>query len=153
MATGNETSGKVPINGNGGTGDHIGEFDAWNMVKGLDAEKSYPSGKKSRRTDVPMIKVDDIIDNKITLTNRKENNPPNPKIQDVFILKIDMQGFEPVISSGLVESIEMKEIYFILFEYWPRSMELFSSSDTKCAKSVTILKQLNAAKYKLYDLR
>lgn len=152
MAAGNETGGTVPFYGSGGTGDHIGEFDAWNMVKGLDAEKSYKRKKKSRRTDVPMIKVDDIISNRIIPTNRKEDDQPNPKIQDVFILKIDTQGFESAVFSGLVESIAMKKIHFILFEYWPRGMDLLSSSDTKCAESVAILKQLDAAKYKLYAL-
>jgi len=153
MAAGNATGATIPFFGNGGTGDHIGEFDAWNMVKGLGKEKDYPDHKKSKRTDVSMVKIDDIIRNRITPTSRKENDPSNPKIQDVFALKIDTQGFEPAVFSGLIESIEMKKIHFILFEYWPKGMDLLSNSDTKCAESVAILKQLDAAKYKLYALR
>ena len=73
--------------GNGG--DHIGEFDAWNMVKGLEEEKDYPREKKSERTDVPTVKIHNIIDNRIVHTKRGENDPSNPKIQDVFALKPD----------------------------------------------------------------
>ena len=75
--------------GMGGTGDHIGEFNAYNMSKGLEGGKDYPREKNSKRTDVPMVKIDGIINNSIGPTNREENDPSNPKIQDVFVLKVD----------------------------------------------------------------
>ena len=55
VAAGNATGATVPFFGTEGTGDHIGEFDTWNMVKGLEGEKDYLREKKSKRMNVPNL--------------------------------------------------------------------------------------------------
>lgn len=149
MAAGNVSDVTIPFYAAGSTGDHVGNFDVWNMKDFTETEKDQHT---QYRHDVAMIKLDDLIDNKVTPTNRGGNALPNSKIQNVFALKVDTQGFEPAVFSGLRESIKLRKIDFILFEYWPKGMDLLSSSNTTCFEPVAILKQLAAAGYTLYAL-
>jgi len=149
MAAGNASNVIVPFRDMKRKNDHVGDFDLWNMTNGNELENSIY--KRKRYSEVVMIKLDDLIENKITPTDRGENIAIDSKIQDVFILKVDTLGFEPEIFSGLMRSTKLKKIDFILFNYWPKGMDLQSHS-AKCVKSVAFVKQLHDAGYKLYTL-
>lgn len=42
----------------------------------------------------------------------------------VHLLKVDTQGFEPYVFSGLARSILFAVVDYIIFEFWPRGMDL-----------------------------
>jgi len=160
VAAGNTTGTTIPFTSVGSTGDHIGDFDTWTMK----ARPENTADVSSRTTiDVPMVTLDDIIANKIIPTDSYYNNNDNDdtkqtnndKIDEIYSLKVDTQGFEPSVFSGLTSSIEQHKIQYILFEYWPKGMDLLSHSnlETKCEASTAILVQLAKAGYTLYPLR
>mmetsp|Transcript_23762 Transcript_23762/g.29226 ORF Transcript_23762/g.29226 Transcript_23762/m.29226 type:complete len:474 (+) Transcript_23762:845-2266(+) len=152
----------------GGTGDHVGEFDMWNMKPGKMPDE-FPPEKRGEVIKVPSIKMDDLIlynkvqpfelqimnHPKLGKGNKKKAKaffPPPPKIDQVFALKIDTQGFEPSVFSGLSESIEQHKIQYIMTEYWPKGMDLIGKRSDQCELSVGILNSLADAGYKLYAL-
>lgn len=44
------------------------------------------------------------------------------------MLKIDTQGFEPLVFSGLKRAIQERRIDFIITEFWPKGMDLMMST-------------------------
>jgi len=69
----------------------------------------------------------------------------------VFVLKVDTQGFEPVVFSGLSESLKLHKIKYILMEYWPRGMDLQNGKQDACVAADLLSKLVNAG-YTLYAL-
>jgi len=172
-AAGSESGKTLDFFTTGGTGDHVGEFDMWNMKPGKMPDE-FPPEKRGEVIKVPSIKMDDLIlynkvqpfelqimnHPKLGKGNKKKAKaffPPPPKIDQVFALKIDTQGFEPSVFSGLSESIEQHKIQYIMTEYWPKGMDLiggqFSKDSTQqCKLSVEILNTLLDADYTLYAM-
>merc|ERR1719223_586695 len=66
------------------------------------------------------------------------------------MIKIDTQGFEPTVFSGLTESLNNHRIQFIRFEYWPKGMDLMAGRDTKCDTVLNLFKKLLNAGYTLH---
>lgn len=96
------------------------------------------------------MKIDDIISSNITPTN-KQNNLIGPKVDDVFMIKIDAQGSEPAVFAGLSDSIREKKIHYILFEYWPKGIDLIEDKNENCVAPVQILEKLISAGYTIYS--
>jgi hypothetical protein len=71
--------------------------------------------------------------------------------QHAYLIKVDVQGFEPQVFQGLKETIMAHKVDYILFEYWPKGIDLMSDSMGEC-KAVAILEQLAQAGYHLYAL-
>mmetsp|Transcript_54850 Transcript_54850/g.66085 ORF Transcript_54850/g.66085 Transcript_54850/m.66085 type:complete len:197 (+) Transcript_54850:2-592(+) len=106
----------------------------WKMEK-LDGAKS------EHIVEVESVRLDDVISNNISPNN------------DIWIAKIDVQGYEPFVFQGLSESIQRRRIKFILFEYWPKGMDLQGNdNDNICESSVNILNRLVDAGYILFAL-
>ena len=99
----------------GGTGDHVGEFDVWNMKAGKPSDEKLLK-KQGKTVQVPSIRLDDVVE-KID--------------KDVFVMKIDTQGFEPAVLSGLTESLRLHKVQFLLMEYWPAGIDLMSGKPEK----------------------
>eukprot|EP00586_Coscinodiscus_wailesii_P017364 CAMPEP_0172492868 /NCGR_PEP_ID=MMETSP1066-20121228/24126_1 /TAXON_ID=671091 /ORGANISM="Coscinodiscus wailesii, Strain CCMP2513" /LENGTH=296 /DNA_ID=CAMNT_0013262715 /DNA_START=120 /DNA_END=1010 /DNA_ORIENTATION=- len=132
----------------GGTGDHVGKYDMWKMVELEDGDKGGSfEEKKTKTVQVKTIKVDDIIQHNITTKG----------LDSVFVLKVDTQGFEPSVFMGLQNSIKEHRIHYILFEYWPKGMDLVSKDSVgkkmdRCTVPVSILEALISAGYQLYAM-
>jgi len=126
------SEGTVDFKSSGGTGDHVGEFDMWRMKKTTDTN-DMKGGKIVR---VPQVRLDDIV-------SKQEDG--------VFVLKVDTQGFEPVVFSGLSESLKQHKIKYILMEYWPRGMDLQAGKQDACV-AADLLSNLVEAGYTLYAL-
>jgi hypothetical protein len=150
VAAGAESGVMLEFTSEGGTGDHIGKFNGWSMNK-----ENTDVGDKSSFVQVPSLKVDDIIiSNKVKPSNpaalEKGSHPP--KIDNLWALKIDTQGYEPSIFKGLKESIKQHKIQYIITEYWPNGMALVQDSPDKCDLAVSMLTDIASAGYTLYAL-
>ena len=173
----------------GGTGDHIGEFDMWNMKAG-PMPSDFPDDKKGEIIHVPSVRIDDVIlpvghqgqnqgQNKYQAVRPDSNVDGGPKgevqiIDEVFAMKVDTQGFEFKVFEGMKESIKQHKIQYLLFEYWPKAMDLIAGAIDKsssinssggvsdgdngaagldrCEVAVNMLDMLVDAGYKLYAL-
>ena len=139
----------------GGTGDHVGEFDMWNMKPGKEPD-DFPENKKTKMVKVSSVRVDDIIlDNSVKAEQIPglEDVPPPPKIDHVHAIKVDTQGFEPNVFAGLKESIKQQKIDYVLTEYWPNGIGLLNYDiRDKCEVAVEMLTTLIDSGYKLYAL-
>lgn len=128
---------RLPFRATGGTGDHVGEYDMWNMEK--DHSKNEGRyGKRGKIIQMPTKSLDDFIANDL-------------EGDKVHMLKIDVQGFEPEIFSGMEESIEDASIDYIIFEFWPRGMDLHEDTKDQCSGHKNI-DRLVASGYTLYAL-
>lgn len=155
MAAGSETGNMLEFKSAGSTGDHIGNFDMWNMKVG-NADPDLPASKKGDIVKVSSLKIDDLIYNRGNYISKfdglSSDPPPPPPIDDVFAIKIDTQGYEPEVFSGLTESIKNNKIKYVLFEYWPNGMALLNNRTDKCEFATQILTNLVSAGYTLHAL-
>ena len=94
---------------------------------------------KEEVAEVPMMRLDDVVS----------------KFDGAFLIKVDVQGFEPEIFRGLSESIANHKVQYMLLEYWPRGMDRMASSPdaNKFQVSVQLLKELADAGYTLFQLK
>ena len=133
-----DTRTTVDFSSGGGTGDSVGNNNVWEMTRG------DPSVKLQNTVQVEVVPLDDIIYESI------------PSDQDIFLVKIDTQGFEPNVFSGLAKSIKASKIEFVLFEFWPKGMDLMAPTEfnveNRCKSAVKILRNLKQAGYKLYTM-
>ena len=160
VAAGAESGIMLDFTSTGTTADHVGKFSMWTMKKEemSDAEAeaaNIPKWKIGTTVQVPSLKVDDlIISNTVKPSNSaalsKGSHPP--KIDNVWALKIDTQGFEPSVFKGLKESIKQHKIQYIITEYWPNGMALLHDSPDKCDLAVSMLTDIASAGYTLYAL-
>ena len=145
VAAGNTSGGTLDFTSTGSTGDHVGTGDVWTME-----ESKHTSDVDKDVVQVKSVRMDDIIKGKIepswTSVPKGSALPSN----SVFMLKIDTQGFEPTVFSGLTESLNQHKIQFILFEYWPRGIDFMAGSRTKCDVVVNLLNTLIDFGYTLH---
>ncbi len=154
MAASSTTGIQLEFSGNGGTGDHVGS-----PITELSAAEKQ-SANSQADTTVSSVAIDDIIYNRVQPTEKTIDGTAHSPINKIFALKIDTQGYEPSVFSGLQKSIQEHKIDFIITEYWPKGMDLMlgasgsgSGSEfqkDKCVMSVNILKLLHNAGYELY---
>jgi FkbM family methyltransferase len=131
VAAGGSSEGSVPFTHSGGTGDHVGEHNMWTM------ENERPAvDEKAEVIQVPSIRLDDIVKN---------------QTDGIFLLKVDTQGFEPAVFSGLTESLKTHKIKYILTEYWPRGMDLLAGKKDVCV-GAQLLQEFTEMGYTLYSL-
>lgn len=135
------TSGQtIPFHSTGGTGDHVGEYDMWQMKKKFERTSDADLKKRGTIVQVPTVRLDDFIAGD-SIDGEK-----------VFLLKVDTQGFEPSIFQGLETTIQGASVDYIIFEFWPRGMDLLSDTSNECIGH-KVLDQLLAAGYTLYALK
>jgi Methyltransferase FkbM domain len=92
---------------------------------------------------VPSIRLDDLIGEKLSDGDR------------IFVLKIDTQGYEPAVFAGLEKSVfEKARIDYILFEYWPKGMDLMTTGDIdkRACVAAELLEALQEAGYTIFAL-
>lgn len=129
VAAGASGGGTLPFTASGGTGDHAGGHDMWAMT-----EAAAPGGT-AEVIDVPAAALDDLV----------------PAGEGVFLAKIDTQGFEPEILRGWGRALSSRRVRHVLFEYWPRGIDLLGGTPGQCA-AVHMLESLVRAGYTLYAL-
>ncbi len=129
VAAGSTTGRILDFHSGGGTGDRVGHVDVWKM-------EQNPQDEPTAMTQVQEMRIDDIV-----------MKQPN----GAFLIKVDTQGFEPNVFSGLEQSLQTHKAKFILLEYWPKGMDLMTSTIGNCT-SVQVLQTLSRAGYKLYQL-
>lgn len=154
MAAGATTGDMIDFKFSGGTGDHVGNFDVWNMKPG-DEGDDIPKHKRGKLAKIQSIKLDDIVYNKISETSKLDglnHGQDIPQLEEVFAAKIDTQGYEPKVLEGLKESIANHKIKYILLEYWPKGIDMINNSQESCKVPVDMLLNLQSAGYKLFAL-
>ena len=183
-AASSESGHDLPFVGAGSTGDHVGDYDMWNMQPGPPVDPALLA-KQGTTILVPTIRLDDIIANVTTTTNKRTattssslSSSVSPFVQtdpSIYLIKVDTQGYEPFVLQGLSHSFATKQVQFVLMEYWPRGMDLISSSSSNsrssnsndanndrtkndhtksnaCTASTEVLRQLVQYGYTLYAL-
>eukprot|EP00558_Chaetoceros_sp_UNC1202_P010064 CAMPEP_0197240838 /NCGR_PEP_ID=MMETSP1429-20130617/7042_1 /TAXON_ID=49237 /ORGANISM="Chaetoceros sp., Strain UNC1202" /LENGTH=247 /DNA_ID=CAMNT_0042700563 /DNA_START=1 /DNA_END=744 /DNA_ORIENTATION=+ len=151
MAASSQSGQQLEFTSSGSTGDHVGGgFDGWLMKK---VPYDPTSSNKDEKVTVNSVRIDDIIHNKIGPTDvfgvEKDSLVP---IDRLFFLKVDVQGFEPHVFSGLTDAIREKKMDFILMEFWPKGMDLVNDAEEKCILGANILQQLYDSGYKLFSM-
>jgi len=156
VAAGAESDKSLDFYSTGGTGDHVGEIDMWNMKIGPMPD-DWPEDKRGSMVKVPSVQLDDIIYRNKIKPNHVEgfdtSEDLSQPIETVYALKVDTQGFEPSVFAGLKESINAHKIQYIMTEFWPKGMGLMGHKmDDPCSIAVEMLDTLNNAGYKLFAL-
>ena len=131
--------------GAGSTGDHVGSVDVWNMKVQEPQADTDSATKDPNMVQVPSVRLDDLLKNDMKLGVEER----------VFLAKIDTQGHEPEVFEGLSEWVfQKRQIDYILFEYWPKGMDIMNTGDTSRMTCVAakLLHDLHAANYTLYAL-
>ncbi len=164
VAAGDKSDTMLKFHHEGGTGDHVGKFDMWKMKSASisdDYEESLISTDHEpgdTTIEVPSVKLDDVImRSKVKPDSNFVGGSKGPihTIDEVFAMKIDTQGFEPNVFAGMKESIQNHKIKYILFEYWPKAMDLIAGElggHNQCNIAVNLLNMLTDAGYTLYAL-
>lgn len=153
MAAGANSGETLQFTSAGGTGDHIGAgIDVWNMIRLPETSTST-----NDITEVKSISIDDIVFNDVipttTFGSRKERNDNGVLSHHLYMLKIDTQGFEPLVFSGLQRAIQEHRIDYIITEFWPKGMDLMMSTPACESGAVEVLNTLHDAGYTLYSTR
>lgn len=156
MAAGSSTGLSLPFISDGGTGDRIASNQETGGVE--DGNKVI----------VKSVALDDIVNNnKVTPTNDYTDKTESSTIDRIFLMKVDTQGFEPHVFSGLTKSLPEHKIDFIFMEFWPKGIDnmMMMSNDEDfhkpclkeepymCIESVKLLQVFLDAGYKIYGLR
>jgi FkbM family methyltransferase len=139
-AAGQTSDASVDFVGTGTTGDHVGDFDVWNMKAGKPQDEALAK-KQGDVMKVSTIALDDIIHK-----NLKDGE------DKAFLLKVDTQGYEPAVLSGLTKSLASRKVSFVLLEYWPAGMDLIMSQPSGTCVAATLVQQLLDAGYTVYAL-
>ncbi len=174
MAASDKTGLDLEFTSEGGTGDHVGGggVNMWTMTKDAPVasvgDKDDAVNKNASTVMVKSVALDDVIYNKVhpsidyaLMENNNQGDAVKSRsavddIDKLFLLKVDTQGHEPSVFSGLKKSIQDHKIDFIMTEYWPKGMDFMNDSmgrDTECQKSVGILKFMYDAGYTLYTMQ
>ena len=150
MAAGSSTGIDLEFSSSGGTGDHVGgAIDIWHMEKLADAQQPAHESKVT----VKSVAIDDIIaDNIVEPTNDYAGRGKNNRIDNMFLVKVDTQGFEPAVFSGLTKSIAEHKIDFLITEYWPKGIDFMNDMTDKCVKPVAMLEMLASNGYTLFAM-
>jgi Methyltransferase FkbM domain len=169
MAASSESGHEIPFVGSGGTGDHVGEYDMWNMQPGKPNDPALMA-KQGDTIHVPTIRLDDIITNATTRTiPTTTTTSPSEVVRtdpSIFLIKVDTQGYEPFVVQGMSNSLAKQQIQFVLMEYWPRGIDLISSNSSSheaasphnisnnnaCTASTEVLQQFLQYGYTIYAL-
>lgn len=134
VAAGSEET-VVPFVSSGGTGDHVGKLDMWKMEAIPDGDqdtKGTVIEVQSRRLDVLLADMDEKL---------------------IYLLKVDTQGFEPAVFSGIDALLSNHKVQYVLTEYWPRGMDMIAGKPERTCWGVTaVLQKLVRYGYRLYAL-
>lgn len=100
-----ETSGiTVPFRSVGSTGDHVGAVQ-------LGDGKAEPGGSKGETlVKVSTISLDDFVGQL-------------PTTEELFLIKIDTQGYEAQVFSGMAKLLDNARPTAVISEWWPAGMQ------------------------------
>ena len=133
----------LPLNSEGGT-----RYDTRNTKN--EPNHGPMSDTERKRAIVKSIAIDDIIDNKVVPTTSFAPEEESREIDKLFLLKIDMEGLEPIVFSGLTKSIKEHKIDYLITKYWPKQIKFMHDVTEECVKPVEMLKLLADNGYSLY---
>mmetsp|Transcript_16888 Transcript_16888/g.31986 ORF Transcript_16888/g.31986 Transcript_16888/m.31986 type:complete len:390 (-) Transcript_16888:133-1302(-) len=153
MAASSESGVDLKFHSGGGTGDYVGDgVDVWHMKK-IPRDVSSPVGQDIKSVIVKSVAIDDIINEKVAPTIDYTDKTENQNHLDkMFAIKIDTQGFEPSVFSGLVKTIQEHKVDFIMTEFWPKGIDFMNDSTEKCQKPVEILQLLAKNGFQLFAM-
>ena len=129
-------------------------MDMWTMTK-KEPEQHGKAWLASKIEPflVKTVSVDDIIDNKVKPTVDYSEGE-GKKVDKMFLVKIDTQGYEPEVLKGMKKSISEHKIDFIITEYWPKGMDFMHGvkNEERCEKPAQMLKFLLDSGYILFAM-
>jgi FkbM family methyltransferase len=119
-------------------GEKTGEFVQFKSKGGTgDSVLPLKVSNSSFVVNVPTLRLDDLVAN-------------ISGCDGIYLLKIDTQGYEPMVFKGLQSSLERLAIDFIIFEFWPRGMNQFVHENGTTCIGADLLMSLLRIGYKLY---
>ncbi|KXS18394.1 hypothetical protein M427DRAFT_132751 [Gonapodya prolifera JEL478] len=121
LAMGAQPDGELEFHGAGGTGDHAGSLNEGE----IDAY---------RNTKFDMIVKSTNLD-----TFLKDN------ADDIFMVKIDTQGFDGFVLQGMNELLTNQRIQYVIIEFWPIAMK---RAGQPCRETLEYISQF---KYRAYE--
>lgn len=133
---GPDSSSTLEFAASGGTGDHVGNADVWNMEFKPPTDPNL-AAKQGQMVQVKSIAIDDVIE---------END------LQVRVIKVDTQGFEPAVFSGMIKSLQNYKIDYVLMEFWPAGMDLMAEKAPKTCTAARLLETLGNLGYHIYAL-
>jgi len=71
----------------------------------------------------------------------------------VHLLKVETNGHEADIFAGLEKSLKAGAIKYIIFQFWPRGLELMTSMTNTCLTGTGLINDIVAAGYSLHALQ
>lgn len=153
MAAAAESDKMLPFMSGGFPEDHVGKLMDVHTMSWVEAEKHGKHWLASEIEPflVKSVAIDDIIENKVKPTIDYGHGE---KIDHMFVLKIETQGYEPEVVKGMKRSIEMQKIDFVIMEYWPKLIDFMHESpkNERCKKPAEMLKTFIDSGYTLYAL-
>jgi len=113
-------------------GDNNGRGGGKNRGRTRVAIDAHPSDG-GQPTEVPSLMLDSIL---------RDRN-----ISHVYLVKIDVQGFELEVLRGLVRALREQRVLYVLLEFWPRGMNKHGLDAHE------VLQLLHGHGYTLFDTR
>ena len=55
-----------------------------------------------------------------------------------YLLEVDTQGYEISIFAGLTSALDAGAIAYIVFEFWPRGMDLMADMEGTCSPGILL---------------
>jgi len=97
---------------------------------------------------VTSLKMDTFFQNAIKPTY---NSLPHSDFQeDIYAVKVDVQGYEPAVFHGMKNAIQSRKIQYILTEFDPSLIEQVNNYPDKCRQSIQFLTEAYQAGYIIY---
>ncbi|KAJ3342670.1 hypothetical protein HDU93_001650 [Gonapodya sp. JEL0774] len=121
LAVAAEPEGELEFHGTGGTGDHAGSLNEGE----IDAYRD-----KKNDIVVKSTNLDTIF---------KDSN------DDIFMVKIDTQGFDGVVLLGMKDLLSRSQIQYVIMEFWPVAMK---RTTQPCRETLQYISQFA---YKAYE--
>ncbi len=119
-----------------GWGKHGGRSAKGQIGQRLGARKGQERSRSTKAAGtvrVPSLTLDSILERR--------------NISHVFLVKVDVQGFELEVLRGLVRTLREQRVLYVLLEFWPRGMRQHGLD------AYEVLSLLHRHGYTLFDSR
>ena len=124
-------------------------------VKFMDSDSTgaaiVVNGENERTVEVKMVTIDHFLRGNVSPDFGGDFPVIDNSTKHILAAKIDVQGFEPQVFSGMKETIQNRKIHYIMTEFWPKGIDKMNNyTSNKCEESLSFLTNLHNAGYILF---
>jgi len=124
-------------------------------VNFLDSDSTGASvvvnGENEPTVEVKMVTIDHFLRGNISPDFGGDFPVIENSTKHMLAAKIDVQGFEPQVFSGMKETIQKRKIHYIMTEFWPKGIDKMNNyTSNKCEESFSFLSNLHNAGYIIF---